>query len=272
MGMSIADALGEAKGELNPSDLYYLLGYSLRRDRTFLLSHPEYEISHLEWLRWRRMKRRRIKGMPAAYLTGEKEFYGISFHVNRHTLIPRPETELLVDEVIHRHPASVLDMGTGSGCIAVALAMHLPGCRITAVDISRRALAMARRNALRHVGPGQIQFVRSEYFNRIGSARYEVIVANPPYVREGDVEQLEPSVAAYEPGVALYAGRDGLQAYRHILREGSNYLVPGGAIILEIAPDLSTKVQELAREYGYRKEKMERDLSGMVRMIVLVSS
>jgi release factor glutamine methyltransferase len=269
VGKRIADALREGSCDLSPVDLYYLLGFILDKDRSFVLSHPEFRLSLRQRIRWRRVKRRRVRGVPAAYLTGEREFYGLSLHVNRHTLIPRPETELLVDEVIRRNPVSVLDLGTGSGCIAVALAVHLDHCMITAVDISRRALAVARRNA-RHVAPHRpIDFVHSDFFSRIDDCRYEVVVSNPPYVREGDVEGLDPSVAAFEPHRALYAGPDGLRAYRRILAEGKNVLNPRGVLVVEISPELSGTVQELAEREGYTKLKIERDLSGMERMMVL---
>jgi len=269
MVMRISDALREGSRELPPVDLYYLLGFTLGKDRSFLLSHPECRLSLLHRMRWNRVKRRRINGVPAAYLTGEREFYGLSFQVNRHTLIPRPETEILVDEVIRRNPASVLDLGTGSGCIAIALAVHLPRCRITAVDISGRALAVARRNAGRHLPQPRISFVKSDFFSGVRGRQYEIVVSNPPYVREGDVERLDPFVAAHEPRKALYAGSDGLRAYREILSEGGNILQPGGVLVLEISPELRKAVMQIAEREGYEVLKIERDLSGMDRMLVL---
>jgi release factor glutamine methyltransferase len=269
VAMRIADALREGSRDLGPVDLYYLLGFILGKDKCFLLSHPELELSLPQRVQWRRVKRRRMRGVPAAYLTGEREFYGMSFRVNRHTLIPRPETELLVDEVRRRNPASVLDLGTGSGCITIALARHLPRCRITAVDISRKALGVARRNARRLVPHRPIDFVHGDFLSGLEERRYEIIVSNPPYVREGDVEVLDPSVAAYEPHGALYAGPDGLRAYRRILAGGKKVLVPGGVLVVEISPEVSEKVQELAEGQGYRQLKIERDLSGMERMLVL---
>jgi release factor glutamine methyltransferase len=206
--------------------------------------------------------------VPAAYLTGEKEFYGLCFRVNRHCLIPRPETELIVDEVINRNPAALLDMGTGSGCIALACAHHIPSCTVTAVDISRRALSMARKNAIR-LGCMNISFLRSDYFSSLPPTRYDVIATNPPYVREGDVKTLSPDVAAYEPGIALYGGGDGLMAYRTILRNARDFLFPGGVLVLEISPELSEAVQRMAEHYAYRMVKLSRDLGGHERMLVL---
>jgi len=265
----LGDILARDRDKLPMVDLYYLLAHAIRRNREFILAHPEYRVDLPSLIRWRRMRRRRLRGIPAAYLTGEKEFYGLIFRVNRHTLIPRPETELVVDELIKRNPASLLDMGTGSGCIAVATAHYLPACRITAVDISRKALSMAAQNSIQLRGT-PISFIRSDYFSSLPSDRYEIIASNPPYVRVGDVETLSPEVAAYEPSAALYGGIDGLDAYRIILNDAPSFLTPGGVLVLEISPEISEAVQYMAKRYGYRIEQLARDLGSHERMIVLV--
>ena len=266
----LGDILVRDRKKLRAVDLYYLLAHAVGKSKEFILSHPEYRVGLVALIRWRRMCRRRLRGIPAAYLTGEKEFYGLVFRVNRHTLIPRPETELIVDEIIKRNPNSLLDMGTGSGCIAVAAAHHLPSCRVTAVDISRKALSVAARNSIRLLNHS-ITFIRSDYFSTLPSGRYEIIVSNPPYVREGDVERLSPEVAAYEPSAALYGGKDGLHAYRRILRNARDFLTPTGVLILEIPPEISKAMQHMAKAYGYRIEQLARDLGGHERMIVLAS-
>lgn len=270
MGRSIGQLLEDSQGELNHVELYYLIGHAIGKSREFILAHPEHEVSLRSIVRFNRMKRRRIRGVPSAYLTGEKEFYALTFSVNRFTLIPRPETELIVDEVIRRHPKRMLDMGTGSGCIAVSVAGCLPECSVTAVDISRRALSVARRNSTRLLGPNRVSFIRSDYFSALPANRYDIIASNPPYVRAGDVEGLSAEVAAYEPSGALYGGEDGLHAFRTILGGARDYLSSTGVLVLEVSPEISREVQTMSGQNGYRVEKVEKDLSGNERMVVLV--
>ena len=268
MPRTLGDILDRNRGKLPAVDLYYLLAHAIGRNREFILAHPEYRLGIGPLCRWRRMKRRRLRGIPAAYLTGEKEFYGLVFKVNRHTLIPRPETELIVDEVVRRKPESLLDLGTGSGCIALAVARHLPLCRITAVDISKKALAVAALNSSR-LGTSGITFKRSDYFSSLPPQHFDIIASNPPYVRKGDVERLSPEVAAREPSVALYGGRDGLHAYRIILSNARDHLASGGVLVLEISPEIASSLQQLAGFYAYSIDRLARDLSGHERMMVL---
>ena len=265
---TLGDVLNRNRGKLPSVDLYYLLSHTIGRSREFILAHPEYKLGIGPLCRWRRMKRRRLRGIPAAYLTGEKEFYGLVFKVNRHTLIPRPETELIVDEIVGRKPKSMLDLGTGSGCIAVAVARHLPLCKVTAVDISKKALAVAGLNSSRLCAT-DITFKRSNYFSSLPHQHFDVIASNPPYVREGDVERLSPEVAGHEPSVALYGGRDGLHAYRIILSNARDFLAPGGVLVLEISPESAPSLRQLAGFYAYSIDRLARDLSGNERMMVL---
>jgi release factor glutamine methyltransferase len=268
LSRQLGDILAYGKARLTPADVYYLITHVTGRSKAFIHTHPEHAIGLFALLKWRRMVRRRCNGVPASYLTGEKEFYGLRFTVNRHCLIPRPETELIVEEVIGRNPSTLLDMGTGSGCIALASACHVPTCRVTAVDISRRALSLARQNAAR-LGCMNVTFLRSDYFSSLPSNRYDIIASNPPYVREGDITALSPDVAAYEPGIALYGGSDGLDAYRTILGNARDFLSPGGVLVLEISQELSDSVQHMAGHFAYRVEKRVQDLAGHERMLVL---
>ena len=268
LSRTVGDILNSYREKLPAVDLYYLLSHAISKNREFILAHPEYEMGLYSYTRCRRMMRRRIRGVPAAYLTGEKEFYGLVFRVNRHTLIPRPETELLVAEIIQRRPVSLLDLGTGSGCIAIAVAHHLPHCRITAVDISRKALSVAELNC-RRLESTRISLIRSDFFRSLKPDRYDIITSNPPYVVQGDVKRLSPEVAEHEPSVALYGGEDGLKAYRIILQDARKHLTPDGVLVLEISPEIVPAVQRMAEEGAYRVERLERDLGGHQRMIVL---
>jgi release factor glutamine methyltransferase len=216
---------------------------------------------------WRAALRRRLDGEPAAYITGRKEFYGLSFRV-KHTLIPRPETELLVEEVLRLRPGSLLDVGTGSGAVAVAVRHRLPSCRVTAVEASRAALRTARRNVRELLGGEGVRLVRAGSLEFPGDERFRVIAANPPYVKTGDLGGLAPEVRR-EPRMALDGGGDGLRAYRLLLAGAGKRLLPGGALVLEIDPALREQVTELARARGYGTERIARDLAGRDRVLVL---
>ncbi len=259
----------ETYPKLSCIDTQMLLGFALQKSREFLFTYPEWEIPSLKLKRWERIKQRRLGGEPAAYITGCKEFYGLSFRVNTSTLIPRPESEILVEEVIKRSPYRVLDIGTGSGCLAVAIAYHLEHSKVMAIDISRRALRVARENSRRLLGPNRVAFKRSNYFAALPSIRFDVIVSNPPYIRTPGFKDLAKDVTEYEPRLAMDAGEDGVESYRVIFRDGKDFLSSGGSLILEITPELTASVQGLAVRYGYREEKIAKDLSRRDRMIVL---
>lgn len=261
---TVGAAVREARRRVDFIDVYCLLGAVLKRNKEFLLTHPEHEISGNEARRLERYVKRRVEGEPVAYITGVKEFYGLTFEVSHHTLIPRPETEMLVDEVVRLKPDTLLDMGTGSGCIAVSAASLLSGCSVTAVDISRRALATAGGNARRLLECRTVRFVKSVYFKKVPAGVYDVIVSNPPYVRSADLE----GRVSYEPASALDGGEDGLDAYRVILSSAGSYL-NGGALVLEISPELRAGVEELAGKYGFSVCGVFRDLAGLDRMAVL---
>ncbi len=269
MGKTVLDVIREASGLLSPADTYYLLGFALNRPKEFLLTYPEYELEDQELKSWYSVRERRIGGEPAAYITGFREFYSLSFRVDRHTLIPRPETELLVDEVIKRRPGTLLDVGTGSGCISVAVSYHLPECRITAVDVSDEALNTARENAKRLLKKHYIRFIRSNFYESLGDEMFDVIVSNPPYVKSGTLKELAVEVVKFEPAVALDGGTDGLRSYRALFRDGGKFLLPGGTMIVEISPELKKYVEKLARREGYRTVEVAKDLSGHDRMMVL---
>jgi release factor glutamine methyltransferase len=213
---------------------------------------------------------RRLAREPLAYITGRREFFGLEFTVDRRVLIPRPETEGLVERVIglaHGAPA-IVDVGTGSGCIAVGLAVHLPSARLTAVDVSAEALALARLNAARHGVAERISFVQGDLLSALGD-RFDIIVSNPPYILSAEIATLQPEITRYEPHTALDGGGDGLDVIRCLLRQARVRLKPGGALVLEIGAGQGQAVAALARAaLPGARVTVEHDLAGLERYVI----
>jgi release factor glutamine methyltransferase len=231
---------------------------------------------------------RRLAGEPIQYITDEAEFYGLPFHVNRDVLIPRPETEHLVEKAIElarelrlagaiadaRTPSvrvpslRIVDVGTGSGAIAVALANALPFAEITATDISPAALAVAESNGARNGVAGRVRFLQGDLLEPVAGERFDIVVSNPPYVPESDRETLDVEVRDYEPAQALFAGEDGLQIYRHLIPAAFGALVPGGFLALEIGYRQQEAIQELLKREGLAEIEFTADLQGIPRVAV----
>lgn len=267
--VSVARVIEEARDALPGADIYCLLQHAVGRRKEFLLAHQDYILPKKELSLWKECKSRRLEGEPCAYITGTKEFYSLLFEVDSSTLIPRPETELLVDEIIDICPASVLDVGTGCGNIAVAVKYQMRECNVLALDVSRNAIRMARRNSRRVLGGNAIKFIHGSYFEGLSGTRYDVIASNPPYIKRADIKTLQREVRDYEPLSALDGGEDGLDGYRIILKEGAGFLTDGGRIVLEIDERLLGGIRFLAEENGYIIEKIGKDLSERDRMVVL---
>jgi release factor glutamine methyltransferase len=204
---------------------------------------------------------RRKRGEPIAYIVGYKEFYSLELGVNPAVLIPRPETELLVDLAIERKPSTVLDLGTGSGAIALAIKKHLPGAKVTAVEASAAALAVAQRNAVKH--NLAVDFVHARWLEGIGDERFDLIVSNPPYIAAGDphLEDLR-----FEPRSALVSGTDGLDAIREIVRQAPRHLAPGGWLLLEHGIGQDENVRALLSADGFESVTTWPDLAGIPRV------
>jgi release factor glutamine methyltransferase len=266
---TVATVLRRAGGRIDALDARVLLCHVTTRDPAYLAAHPETELRAADSTRFTELVDRRARGEPVAYLTGEREFYGRSLRVSPAVLIPRPETELLVDLALERLPADgssrVLDLGTGSGCIAVAIASERSRSKILAVDQSIDALTVARRNALEH-GLGNVSFLQSDWFSGLRNGEeFDMIVSNPPYVAAGDAH-LQSGDLRFEPAAALVAGADGLGAIRAIVAGAWRHLSPGGWLLVEHGFSHGPAARALLRDSGFDGVFTARDLANIERV------
>ena len=249
-------------------DAEALLGQVLQCDAAALLTHPERLLSAGESAQFESFVVRRAACEPIQYILGVQEFFGLPIAVTPDVLIPRPETEHLVEAVLQRvHPhadAHILDVGTGSGAIAVALAHALPHALLTAVDLSPAALAVARRNALRHGVGERVTLLPSDLLAALDRLQFDVVVSNPPYIAENEV--LEPQVAQWEPRSALYAGPTGLEIYQRLIPQAREALRPNGWLLLEVGYGQSPAIGKLLRDWT--DVTFLDDLQGIPRVAV----
>jgi release factor glutamine methyltransferase len=264
-GRTLGEALRQASARIGAVDARALLCHAAGRDRASLIAHPEAVLAPGEALAFDTLVDRRGAGEPVAYLTGEREFYGLSFKVTPDVLIPRPETELLVDLALERapHEGRVLDLGAGSGCIGLTLVSQRSHLRVGLADQSLAALAVARENA-RRLGV-DAEFLRSDWYSALGHARFDVIVSNPPYVADGD-PHLGAGDLRFEPPAALVGGPDGFDCIRRIVAGGPAHLAPGGWLLIEHGYDQASAVRALLAGAGFAGVFSARDLSGIERV------
>jgi release factor glutamine methyltransferase len=266
-------AIGLSPGATARRDAELLLLHITGISRAELLTHPQRELSESQMSAYRAAIARRARNEPVQYITGTQEFYGRSFTVTPAVLIPRPETEHLVETVLALHPAPkwilplrILDIGTGSGILAITLALELPNATVTATDISAEALAVARQNARSLGAKDHLRFVASDLFAALANERFDCIVANPPYVATDEV--LEPQVRDYEPVTALYAGEDGLAVYRRLIPEATKHLRRGGHLLVEIGHGQRDAVGNLLRAGSFEGIRFIDDLQGIPRVAI----
>ncbi len=234
-------------------------------DRLFLVKNRDNVLSNDVLQRFDSYIARRQKGEPIAYITGHKEFMGLDFSVSRDVLIPRPDTELLAEYAVAHAHGRVLDIGTGSGALAVSLAYYNKNDVIFACDISEAALKIARSNATAH--NVNVSFFLLDILTQSLPERYDAIISNPPYIRDDVIETLDPSVRDFEPHLALSGGDDGLVFYRRITKEAKRVLTPGGLLAFEIGFDQGAEVTELLTAFGFRAVTVEKDLAGRMRLV-----
>jgi release factor glutamine methyltransferase len=251
-------------------DAELLLMFVLAVPRSHLFAHPERELTPEEADQFMQLTGRRARNESVAYLTGEKEFWSMQFLVTPETLVPRPETELLVEEALKRIPVNsgmrVLDLGTGSGAIAVAIASERPGCRIVATDLSPAAIAIATENANRHQ-LSNVEFGQGSWLEAVGDSVFDLIVSNPPYIASGDAAM---SKLTHEPRDALVSGVDGLDAIRRIAATAGGHLETGGALLIEHGADQALAVATILEEHDWRDLRCLPDLSGLPRVTACV--
>ena len=259
--MNAAAALSAARLEAREARL--LLAEACGVSIASVLAYPERELTPAQTARYDASVRRRRAGEPIAYILGRREFYGLWLTVSPKVLIPRPETELLVDLALGLRPQSVLDLGTGSGALALAIKHGLPAARVVAVDASPAALALARRNAAEH--GLAIDFRVGEWFAPVADERFDLVVANPPYIAEGDPHLLEGDVR-FEPRGALVSGADGLDAIRDIVAQAAAHLRPGGWLLLEHGLGQDARVREWLQQRGFAGVTSWPDLAGIARV------
>lgn len=263
-GKETLERAGIAEAEL---DAWYLLEYVTGISRASYYGDPGRVVSEEDFCRYRECIEKRAVHIPLQHITGEQEFMGLSFRVNDQVLIPRQDTETLVEEALkYAMPGMrVLDLCTGSGCILISLLHFCPGLTGVGSDISAEALKMARTNGQRLHVEERAQWLCGDLFEKVTGA-FDLIVSNPPYIRSAEIEELQEEVRLYDPRIALDGAEDGLLFYRRIIEESKSYLKNGGRLLFEIGCDQGRDVAELLENAGYTEVSVKKDLAGLDRV------
>ncbi|HEV2521497.1 MAG TPA: peptide chain release factor N(5)-glutamine methyltransferase [Candidatus Acidoferrales bacterium] len=287
----LRDGIAQLEGEHVPSAALaaeLLLMHTLGHDRAWLYAHPEYELTTAERERYIDLIARRASGVPTQYLTGHQEFWGLDIEVTPDVLIPRPETEHVIEVVLERlgvgqeagsarrtQDFRIADVGTGSGCIAVALAHELPAARIVATDISVAALAVAQRNAAHHRVSSRIKFIECNLLDALlhgsratvrGSRPFDLVVSNPPYIARAEAASLPREVREHEPEAALFGGQTGTEIYAPLIAQAAMLLKPRGFLVLELGHDSAREVSQLLAGSEWTDFAITNDLAGIPRV------
>ena len=281
MNSSIGKIVGEGTTALQNAEIteprmeaVSLLMHTLNVDRSFIIAHAGRELSVTEVQRFREFVRRRASREPLQYITGVQEFFNLKFEVTPDVLIPRPETELIVEAALDLLRATeapiIADVGTGSGCIAISLLHEMPGARAVGIDISSHALTVARRNAERHAVSDRLSLTQADGFSTFRRHPiFSAIVSNPPYIRVQEVPSLQPEVRDHEPLSALVAGADGLSHIRILVRDATHHLQTDGYFIFEMGFDQSEAVRALVDPANWDWVEIKNDLQNIPRVLVL---
>ncbi|HOA79597.1 MAG TPA: peptide chain release factor N(5)-glutamine methyltransferase [Defluviitaleaceae bacterium] len=280
MKKNIEELLKEAKRKLKDKgikswalDSEVLLSHILSFSRVQLYTHSKKELEEDIQEKYNNLISKRIKGVPVQYLTNTKEFMSLSFYVDKSVLIPRNDTEILVEnalELIDKKDSIILDMCTGSGCIAVSIAYYRPETKVFALDLSASALKVAQYNAKLNEVENRVFFMQSNLFEKLEEdflGKFDMIISNPPYIPTEDIAKLEVEVKDYEPLIALDGGKDGLDFYRIITEKSKAYLKDKGTLIFEIGYNQGEAVGELLRNNGFSNINIKKDLAGLDRVV-----
>lgn len=276
--MNISSALISASAQLGQGGIDQprreaasLLAFGLGREAAFLIAHPEYELTVEEAVRFEDSVRRRAGREPFQLIVGRQEFYGLNFEVESGVLIPRPETELLVERAVeilkYSEQPSFFEVGVGTGCISVSILHLLETAKAVAGDISERALDLTRRNAERHGVSERLCLLKSDLFAE-ARGKFDIIVSNPPYIPLSDAKGLQPEVVAFDPPEALFAGLDGLDIIRRIVAEAPQFLIPRGYLLLEIGQGHAESVKGLLGSDQWASVEIFADLQRIPRILV----
>jgi len=279
--MQVRDALRlsaqKFKESPTPSlDARLLLAHAMNCTQGELLINYDQELKKNVEARFLEFVERRRKHEPIAYILGKQEFYGLEFIVNKHVLIPRPETELIIDVLkeeaeknAQNQTIDILDLGTGSGAISVCLAKEISLANITAVEISATAIKVAESNVLKHQVQTQVNIVKSNWYSEIEkSKKYDYIVSNPPYICRSEINQMSKETIEFEPDLALYADNEGLSSYQAIIQNARNFLKGDGKIVFEIGYSQKNKILNLLKSGGFKNFIVKQDISGLDRVII----
>jgi release factor glutamine methyltransferase len=281
MSLSIARAISEGATALGTAGVAdarreagSLLAHTIGRDRSYIITHKDDPLTNEQVEAYFVFVARRAGGEPLQYITGHQEFFKLDFEIMPDVLIPRPETELLVEialAILKDIPEPLIaDIGTGSGCIAISLLHELTRARALATDISPAALEVARRNAQRHGVLDRMMLVQSDCFSNLDAQQtFSLILSNPPYIADRDLETLQREVRKHEPQAALKGGEDGLSVIRRLLLEASRFLRSGGTLVFEIGFGQSEAVKQLIEPHAWNLIEIRQDLQGIPRAVIL---
>ena len=267
---SAIQQLGQAQVGSPRLNAETLLMFVLGRDRAYLYAHGERVLSAEEILRYQQLTAERARGVPAQYITGHQEFWGMDLLVSPAVLIPRPETEHVVETVLELSQGRagnirIVDVGTGSGCIALALAKELPQAEIHATEVSATALEVARANAARHQLTERVHFHQTDLLNDIAGMQFDFVVSNPPYVGESEKDTVEAQVRKFEPQIAVFAGETGMEVFAKLIPQALKVLSPGGWLVMELAFSSYDRVRQLLLNWS--DLRFSNDLQGIPRVV-----